>query len=60
MSTVRDVDILPKSGLIGVLRIIWRKADGIAFAKACTAFLIGVLIFAVLVSSGLAIFVRQV
>ena len=56
MPTTQDVDAVPKSCLVGLLRNIWHKADGLPVAKACTAFLIGVLIFAVLLSIGLAMF----
>ena len=56
LPNARGAEDRPKSDLIRLVRNIWHKADGLAVAKACTAFLIGVLIFAVLLSIGLAIF----
>ena len=55
VSTVRTVDIAAQSGLIGVLRTVWHKTDGLAVAKAGTAFLVGVLIFAVLLAIGVVV-----
>ena len=54
-STRRGVDLTPKTSNTGLLRNGWRDVDGITVAKNCVAFLIAVLVFALLAVTALAI-----
>lgn len=55
----RDAELTPKTSNTGLLRNGWRDVDGITVAKNCVAFLIAVLVLALLAVVALAILTDQ-